>query len=482
MSFKIYNSNIDKLVKNEKYLITNKPKGGQYRIYDSYTNFPLKDQKTINKGVDFRISDSMRSFQQPTYIEYDDSTTSLYSVQATKNGKYIVYVAVKSSQYYLYSVPIDNSTKPVQLNTTTSVINNVKLSDDSKYVVYHIGVDLYSAVINSDSSELLLNATPGVSSVFYYIFSDSLKVCYLSSSNVYITDINSSTETKFNITGSITAIYLSANDEYIVYKDATNLYSTPTAGPGELQINVNGPPTLLEISKDSTKVAYSNGTNIYTTGIAVQSEVKLNTVTSVSLKAISDDSNYVVYSNSTNLYSSPIGSSGELKINDAGTGVNNVVISPDSKKVTWNTSNNVYSTDIYAQNEIKLNGTSGSISLKPQISKDSKYVGYEIGNILYTNLIGGSSEKQFFPAGDTLYIFNITNDSKRILYWTKKSGESLRYLYSSAIGDKGVVESLSPEGAKTYSNISILEDDSKIAYSLDTNGKYTLVSTPTRYI
>ena len=383
--------------------------------------------------------------------------------QISADSKYVVYLADQNLGHVaeLYSVPIDGSTPPIQINTPMSGgfnSSSFQISNNGHTVVYradpdNIDVDeLYSVPIDGSAQPTKLNSTHIGSVNYFQISADSSQVVYDIKENLmqYITELysvpldGSATPIKLNNTlgpggtlgsyfkisvGSNRVVYLSEYD----YMSDPELYSVPIDG-STAPIKLNG--TLVsggevkefEISADGSRVTYR----------------------------ADQDTDYV-----DELYSVPIdGSSAPIKLNGtlvSGGVVSIYQISADSSQVVYRADQNT--DDVYELFSVPLNGSSAPIKLNgtlvsggevgqsPKISADSSRVVYRADQDtddvfeLYSVPIDGSSPpfklNETVTSGGDVRSFQISLDNTWVVYSGDLDVAHVNELY--AYGESDVV-------------------------------------------
>ncbi|MCB8984946.1 MAG: hypothetical protein H6659_14035 [Ardenticatenaceae bacterium] len=369
-----------------------------------------------------------------------------YGYQISPDSGRVVYQADQNNDYVLelYSVPIDGSAPPVQINTSMPSghsLSSFQISADSQYVIYRadqdtVGLDeLYSVPLDGSTPATKLNSTlpSGSEVVQFQISADGSQVVY------------------------------SIKDSMMSY--ITELYSVPIEG-GTAPIKLNDPlgpggslNAVFQISPDNGCVVY-----------------------------IADYD----YMSNAELYSVPLDrSTPPVKLNDTlvtGGEVKDFQISADSTRVAYRADQEVqYVTELYSVPidgsalPIKLNTTltSGGDVLGYQISNDSSRVIYhadqetdEIGE-LYSVLVDGSAApiklNGSLVSDGKVHSFQISADSSQVVYRADQDAHWVNELYSVPI-DAGAAPikingMLTSGGNVGYSKIS--SDNNWVIYQAD---------------
>lgn len=379
-----------------------------------------------------------------------------YGYQISTDSSRVIYQADQNLDYVLelYSVPIDGSAPPIQINTPMPSGHNLssfQISNNSNTVVYcadqdTIGVhELYSVPIDGSAAPTKLNHTlANGSEVWLFQFSSTENLLVYSVKNEpYTTELysvpldGSTTPIKLNDTlepggtlgsyfkisaGSNRVIYLSAYD----YMSDPELYSVPIDG--------STAPTKL------------NGTLV--SGGEIK-EFQISTDGSYVTYRADQDTNYV-----DELYSVPIdGGIAPTKLNGtlvSGGIVSIYQISADSSQVVYHADQDI--DEIYELFSVPLNGSSapiklngalvsgGNVEWSAKISADSSRVAYvadqdtdDVGE-LYNVPIDGSTPpvklSTTLTSGGDVQAFQISLDNNWVVYTADQDADDVVELYA----------------------------------------------------
>ena len=379
--------------------------------------------------------------------------------QISPDSTHVVFLTDEDADdvFELYSAPIDGSDPPVKLNNPLvggyGVYSSYQISADSNRVVYQVDqnldyvYELYSVPIDGSTPPIQINTpmSSGYNESFFQISHNSQTVVYRTDQDtidvdeLYSVAIDGSTlPTKLNSThtGNVKYFQISADGSQVVYNIEENLmgyltelYSVPingSAAPIKLNETLGPGGTLgyfFKISGSSNRVVYMSEYD---------------------------------YMSDPELYSVPLdGSAAPIKLNGtliSGGEITEFQISVDGNYVTYqadqdtNDVDELYSVPIDGGiAPIKLNGTlvSGGVVSRYQISGDSSQVVYranqDINDVyeLFSVPIDGSSVpiklNGALVSGGNVYSSKISADSSRVVYKADQDTDDVGELYSIPI-------------------------------------------------
>lgn len=428
-------------------------------------------------------------------------------IDISVNSSWVVFTADNTG---LYSTPLDGSLPPIKLNDplpTGGVIGpwSSRISPDSSQVVYLTNqytdyvVELFSVSINRSTSPIQLDLSQAlVGDVLNsQISADSNRVVYIADQDIdgvneiYSVPVNGwPLPTKLNTPLMIgrevwVDFLISADSSRVVYltdqdtDDVFELYSVPING-STLPVKLNSPLVSgygvfygYQISPDSGRVVYKADQNndyvpeLYSVPIdggapPIQINTSMPSGHYLSSFQISADSQYVIYHADQDtvgldeLYSVPLdGSAPATKLNStlpSGSEVGLFQISADGSQVVYSIKDSSYITGLYSVPvdgnalPIKLNdplGPGGSLGEVFQVSTDNNWVIYRADYDYMSNaeLYSVPLDRSTPPIklNDTLVTggevkdFQISADSTWVAYRADQEAQYVAELYSVPI-------------------------------------------------
>ena len=439
-------------------------------------------------------------------------------------------------------------------------VMDFKISPDSRYVVYKADPDadgineLFSVPVDGGTPvKLNVPLPPGFSISGFEISPDGSRVAYgvptgtPRSFDLYSVPVAGPAEASVLLNGpmieggNVLSFQFSPDSSTVVYRadqetdGVFELYSVPAAGPSGGAIKLN--PALtpggivfsFQISPDSSRVVYmaeqdTDGVlELYSVPLygPASSVRKVNSTPvpggSTFLYAISPDSSRVVFiadlqtNDMLEIFSAPITGdpSSEVKLNSSliPTGdVKSFAISPDSRWVVYRADQEIdFTKELYS---VPIDGPSTSVTKlnEPlpsraiiyayEISPDSRYVVYRIDqrgteiNPLYSVPIQGPAAASVplnppqVPDGSAT-AFEITPDSRWVVYGLRHVSTGFADLYSAPLAgpaDEAIqLNPMLPAGGSVF-NFQISPDGSRVVYRAQQDSATTieLYSVPVR--
>jgi len=429
------------------------------------------------------------------------------------DGSRVVYIADQDTDEVceLYSVPTDGSVAPVKLNGALDEYGSLlpyysfQISADSSRVVYHANQDadnvweLYSVPI-AGGAPTRISGTPVADSDVgfdFQISADSSRVVYRADRDtngvfeLYSVPIDGNA-VPVELNGALVAggdvadFEISADNSRVVYRadqdtdEVLELYSAPMDGSA-VPVKLNGALAggrvwYFQISADGSRLVYRADQNtedvaeIYSAPLdGSAAPVRLNTALvsgcNVDSFDIAGDSSRVVYIANQDvdwadeLYSVPLdGSAAPLKLNGTfsiGGDVEYFEVSPDGAWVVYYADQDTYG--VYELYSAPVDGSAAPVKLNPPLPHNS-YVSWEE--------------------------FEISADSRRVVYIADQDSNAVWELYSVPIGGGAPVKLNAALCAdcdvRFYSGFQISADGNRVVYlaDQDTDGVYELYSVP----